>query len=88
MIKQLYHWLDCFFFMLGAMYIDFIKGDFNNGIDDWYWIRIHLSYRGKRIGGKPVPFIRRVEVFLITLFGLVITLSTLFGLIILVIDIL
>lgn len=46
---QLYHWNKHLWWFIYKMVIAFIILDFHNGVDAYYWIRIHLSYKGKFI---------------------------------------
>lgn len=68
-MKQL-HWFEHLFWMLGMMYCNLLKLNFKNGIDCYYWVIIHLSYKGEMTGYKSPPLLQRLKVIATATFGL------------------
>jgi hypothetical protein len=48
-MKHYIDWWSILFWMIGVMIKCEWKGDFKNSEDMYYWILIHLTYKGKRI---------------------------------------
>lgn len=51
-IKSFYNHSDLMFWLLGNMYWCIISLDFNNAKDTYYWLRIHLTYKGQKVEGE------------------------------------
>ena len=72
------YWIKHLFWLLGKMYINFLKGDIRSGKDSFNWIKLHVSYKGKLVGYNPPPFWQRVKVDIVTSFGLLFTIFLIF----------
>ncbi|MBA7627100.1 hypothetical protein ES703_34562 [subsurface metagenome] len=67
------HWFKHLFWMLGNMYLNFLKGDIKNAIDSYYWIRIHVTYKSKLVKYTKSPFWQRMKMNTIVIFGILFT---------------
>ncbi len=48
-IKQKYYWWQHLLWLTGRMIMLFFKGDMAGAYDASQWIRVHLTYKSKRI---------------------------------------
>lgn len=48
-LKSINDWWRHFFWISGRVIINFFKMDYHNMINAWYWLRIHIEYKSKRI---------------------------------------
>ena len=76
--NNIFDWFEYLFFGIGLMTIQFIKGNIDGAVEITYWVRIHLSYRGKCVGKSKLSFIHIVKNKLIELLGIIVILSVLF----------
>jgi hypothetical protein len=71
-------WTEHLFWELGWMYLAFLKGNFDGGVEMYYWIIVHLTYKGECTGKIKIPFWQIVKNKLVVLIGIVITFGLLF----------
>lgn len=76
--NNIIHDIQHILFMFGHMYINFLKLDIKNGVDSWFWIRIHSMYKSKMIGYIKPPLWKRIKINITALFGLFFTVVILF----------
>lgn len=67
-------WAEHLCWLLGTMYLDFLKGDIRKGVDTYYWIHVHHSYKGKLVAYDKLSFWKSVKIALVQTFGLLFTL--------------
>lgn len=48
-IKQKYYWWKHLFWLIGRMIKYFIELDNHNFMDCYFWLKIHLTYKSKKI---------------------------------------
>jgi len=66
-------WFEHLFWMLGKMYINFLKGDFKNCAECYYLVFIHLKYKSNLIDYEKPSFWQRVKIRIVTTFGILFT---------------
>lgn len=77
-MKHLY-WLGHLLWLLGNLYINFLKFDFDEVFDTWQWVEVHLSYKAELVDFSPPEWKERVKNIGIQAIGLVITLSIIYA---------
>lgn len=78
-MRNLYYFCDHLFWMLGKMYLCFLTGQIDNGVDCWYWVRIHLAYKSRFVGKNRMPLRLVVRNFLFKIWGLGVSVALIFG---------
>lgn len=48
-LKQKWYWLDHLVWIVGTMFKYLLKGDVRNFNEAYFWTKIHLTYKSKRI---------------------------------------
>ena len=71
-----------FFWLLGVLYLNILKLNFKEAVDTYYWIRIHILYRGMPTGKRYISVQERIKITLYQLAGLLLSIVILYVLII------
>jgi hypothetical protein len=71
-------WFEYLCWNIGWMIIQFFKGNINGAIEMTYWIRIHITYRGKCVSKPKLPLIQIIKNKCIETVGLITILGILF----------
>jgi len=48
-LKQLYYWFEHFFWLIRMIIKNLFKGNYNNVVDLSFWMKIHLTHKGRRM---------------------------------------
>lgn len=64
---------------IGWMTILLLKSDVNGAIETIYWIKIHLSFKGKCVGRRKLSFKQKVKNKCIEILGFLIAIIILFA---------
>lgn len=67
-MRQFWYWNSLLWWMLGVLFIDFIKLKFTRVEEDLVWLRVHLDYKGMCVQGGKHTF----RIVITTLLGFVV----------------
>lgn len=77
-MKHLY-WLGHLLWLLGNLYINFLKFNFDEVFDTWQWVQIHLSYKAELVEFSSPEWKHRLKNIAIQIFGLLMSLCIIYA---------